>query len=187
MTKVSKKLQHKLAVLNDNKVVSKLWKLYKQFYQKDYQTAEEEKERIDKFISNLKIIIRENFRFDQGVKSFKLHLNRFGDMDLSEFRKKMTGLKSDRAVYTEPFLMQRRKRFFVDSVKKRMKKIKDKINKKLHPGQDQTDDSVRPVTPITESTRRTTSARRITSTATSESMVDYRPYMNPIENQGQCG
>jgi hypothetical protein len=166
MAKASKKLQHKLEVLKDNTIISKLWEHYKRFYQKEYETTEEEKRRLGKFIDNLKIIVKENIRFDAGHKSFKLHLNRFGDMDLSEFRMKMTGLK----------LMQRQKRFLVDSVKKKIKKVKDKINKALHPGKNRTDYS---------DTNQIT--RRPTSTATSKSMVDYRPYMNPIENQGQCG
>ncbi|CAF4844417.1 unnamed protein product [Rotaria socialis] len=74
MTKASNKLQHRL--------------------EKEYESADEEQQRIEKFIVNLKIIIKENVRFNDGVKSFKLHMNRFGDMDLSEFRKKMTGLNS---------------------------------------------------------------------------------------------
>jgi hypothetical protein len=171
MTKVSKKAQHRLEVLKDNKVVLKLWSHYKNFYQKEYETPEEEKKRLGKFIDNLKIIIKENARFNEGAKSFKLHLNHFGDMDLPEFRKKMTGLKVNRAAYTDLLLMQRRKRFLFDSVKKKVKKMKDKIDKKLHPGKNRTNDS----------------ARRPTTTATSELTLDYRPYMNPIENQGQCG
>ncbi|CAF1622737.1 unnamed protein product [Rotaria magnacalcarata] len=169
MTKVSNKLQHRLEVLKNNKVVLNLWKLYKDFYKKEYESAEEEQERIEKFIANLKIIIKENVRFNDGAKSFKLHMNRFGDMDLPEFRKKMTGLNSvgngfEESVYIKKLSMERQKRFLVDSVKKRIKTMKDKFNKKLHPGKNRT-----------------------TTTATSVSMVDYRPYMNPIENQGQCG
>ncbi len=179
MTKVSKKLQHKLEVLKDNKVVLKLWNHYKNFYQKEYQTTEEEKERVRKFTNNLKFIIKENVRFDDGVKSFKLHLNQFGDMDLSEFRQKMTGLRSNQAADIGSLLMQRRKRFLFDSVKKKIKKVKDKINKKLHPGKNNSDTSIVPDQPVT--------TRRSTTTAATVSMVDYRPYMNPIENQGQCG
>jgi hypothetical protein len=98
-------------------------------------------------------------------------------MNLAEFRQKLTGLKS----------MQRQKRFLFDSVKKKIKKIKDKINKKMHGGKNHTTNSDtfvvtgQPVTRINQNTRRPT------STATSASMVDYRPYMNPIKNQGQCG
>ena len=167
MTKISKKLQHKLEVLKDNKMVLKLWKLYKDFYQKEYQTVDEDRQRLEKFIANLKVILKENARFDEGAKSFKLHMNRFGDMDLSEFRRKMTGLSSNRARakrFAESVSMQRGKRFLVDSVKKKIKNIKDKQNTKLHPGKS-----------------------TMTSTATSKSTVDYRQYMNPIENQGQCG
>lgn len=170
MTKVSKKLQDKLEVLKDNEVVLKLWNYYKSFYRKEYRTVEEDKERLGKFINNLKIIIRENVRFDQGLKSFKLHLNRFGDMNLPEFRQKMTGLRTNRAVYNvESWSMQRRKRFLFDSIKKKIKKVKDKINTKLHPRKNRTNDFDTSVVPDQSTT------------------LDYRPYMNPIEQQGQCG
>ena len=175
MTKISKKLQHKLEVLKNNKIVLNLWKLYKDFYQKEYQTVDQEKQSLEKFITNLKIILKENARFEEGVKSFKLHMNRFGDMSLSEFRKKMTGLNPNRAlakrfvesVHVEPVPMQRRKRFLIDSVQKQIKNIKDKANKKLHPGK--------------------TPSKNPAATAASKSMIDYRSYMNPIKNQGQCG
>jgi predicted nucleotidyltransferase len=187
MIKISKKVQHKLEILKDNKIVSKLWNHYKSFYQKEYQTAEEENKRLGKFLDNLKIIVRENVRFDEGGKSFKLHLNQYGDMDLTEFRKKMTGLKVHRRTYRSLF-MPRRKRFLFDSVKKKVKKIKDNINKAMHPGRNRTNDSgTSDVTdqPVTRNNKITT--KRSTTPATSESTVDYRPYMNPIENQGQCG
>lgn len=177
MAKATKKLRNKLEVLKDNKVVSKLWNHYKTHYKKEYQTTEEEKKRLGKFLDNLKIIVKENLRFDQGVKSFKLHLNQFGDMDLPEFRKKMTGLKVNQRMYARSSLTQRRKRFLLDSVKKKAKKIKDEINRAMHPGKNRTNDS--------GASDKIT--KRPTSTATSESTLDYRPYMNPIENQGQCG
>jgi hypothetical protein len=172
MAKATKKIRNKLEVLKDNKVVLKLWNHYKNHYKKEYQTTEEEKKRLGKFLDNLKIIVKENLRFDQGVKSFKLHLNQFGDMDLPEFRKKMTGLKVNQRMYARSSLMQRRKRFLLDSVKKKAKKIKDEINRAMHPGKNRTNNS---------------GTSDGTAPATSESTLDYRPYMNPIENQGQCG
>lgn len=169
MAKVSRKLKQKTEVLKDNKVVMKLWNHYKNFYRKQYQTDGEEKERHGKFLNNLKIIIRENARFEAGAKSFKLHLNHFGDMDLPEFRQKMTGLRTNGPAYAESWSMQRRKRFLFDSVKKKLKKVKDKINKKMHPGKNRTNDSGTSIVPGQPAT------------------LDYRPYMNSIENQGQCG
>jgi hypothetical protein len=166
MAKASTKPQNKVEVLKDNNVVTKLWNHYKNFYRKQYQTDDEEKGRLGKFLHNLKHIVKENVRFESRLKSFKLHLNRFADMDLAEFRKKMTGLKTNNAIYVKSFSMQREKRFLFDSVKKEIKKVKNKINKKLHPGKNRTTDTV---------------------TSKSKSTLDYRPYMNPIENQGQCG
>jgi hypothetical protein len=187
MTKVSTKLEHKLEVLKNNKVVLKLWNNFKNFYRKQYQADDEEKERLGKFTENLKIIIKENFRFDRGMKSFKLHLNQFGDMDLSEVRQKMTGLNSDGTAYIKSLSIQRQKRFLFDSVEKKIKKVKDKINKKLHPGKNQTYNSDTDVVPGQPVTRINKITRRPTTTPTSVSTVDYRPYMNPILNQGQCG
>ena len=144
MTKVSKKLQDKLDVLKDNKYAVKLWKMYKKYYHKNYSTADEEKERLGKFIDNLKLIIRENFRFDNGSKSFKLQLNQFGDMNLEEFRQKLTGLNEDGQGEKPPGEVleaetnQRVRRFLVDSI---TKKIKKKIKKKLSPGSSRPDNS----------------------------------------------
>lgn len=196
MTKVSKKLQDKLDVLKDNKYAIKLWKLYKKYYKKNYTSKEEEKERLGKFIDNLKMIIQENFRFDEGTKSFKMSLNQFGDMSLDEFRQKLTGLNGDgqgekpagevvdpaaQQQQEEGEQSQRVRRFLMDSVKK---KIKEKIKKKLSPGgsrpgnsgmYDQSGARVNP------------GAKRPTSRLATKAAVDYRPYMNPVESQGRCG
>jgi hypothetical protein len=186
MTKVSKKLQDKLDVLKDNKYAIKLWKLYKKYYHKNYSTPDEEKERLGKFLDNLKLIIQENFRFDEGAKSFKLQLNQFGDMNLDEFRQKLTGLNADGQgekasgeVIQSP-TTERIKRFLVDSIKK-------KIKKKLSFGKKRPSNSGMYITPGSSGTRLNPSARRPTSRLSSKAAVDYRQYMNPIENQGRCG
>jgi len=192
MAKASKKLQNKLEVLKDNKYAIKLWKLYKKYYHKNYTTAEEEKERLGKFIDNLKIIIQENFRFDEGVKSFKLQLNQFGDMNLEEFRQKLTGLEVDGQGEKAPGEVleeqteQRMKRFLVDSIKK---KIKKKIKDKLSPGRSNPSNSGMYDTSgySPSGTRVNPSAKRPTSRLAAKGTVDYRQYMNPIENQGRCG
>lgn len=187
MTKVSKKLQDKLEVLKDNKYAIKLWKMYKQYYRKNYSTPEEEKERLAKFIDNLKLIIQENFRFDEGVKSFKLRLNQFGDMNFEEFRQKLTGLETDGQgekppgeVVDNEQTQERIRRFLVDSIKK---KVKDKIKKKLSPGGSRPGGSG---TYYSSGTRVNPNAKRPTSSL-SRGTVDYRQYMNPVENQGRCG
>ena len=192
MTKVSKKLQDKLEVLKDNKHAIKLWKLYKKYYKKNYTSTEEEHERLGKFIDNLKLIIQENFRFDEGHKSFRMQLNQFGDMNLDEFRRKLTGLNADgqgeknEGEVTDESTSTRRRRSLVDFVKK---KVKDKIKKKLFPssssssktqihyGSNYYSSDLRPVL----------TTRRPISKLSTKATVDYRPHMNPIENQGQCG
>jgi hypothetical protein len=201
MTKASKKLQDKLEVLKDSKHALKIWKLYKRYYKRNYSTPEEEKERFGKFIDNLKLIVQENFRFDEGVKSFKLQLNQFGDMSLEEFRQKLTGLNADgegekpAGEVVEEEINQRMKRFLVDSVKK---KVKDKIKKKLSPGKSRPgssgmyyQDGYYPSGGSgyypSGGTRINPSAKRPTSRLATKATVDYRQYMNPIENQGRCG
>jgi hypothetical protein len=192
MMKVSKKLQDKLEVLKDSKTAMKLWKLYKKYYKRNYSSPEEEKERLGKFLDNLKLIIQENFRFDEGLKSFKLQLNQFGDMNLEEFRQKLTGLNEDGqgekppGEIVEEETNQRIKRFLYDTVKK---KVKDKIKKKLSPGKSRPDnsgmyhqDGYHP-----SGTYVNPSASRPETRSSSKGTVDYRQYMNPVENQGRCG
>ncbi|UJR18874.1 hypothetical protein I4U23_022002 [Adineta vaga] len=174
----SQKFEDKLEVLKDNKIIMRLWNHFKNFYQKNYQTIEEEKKRLRKFTHNLKFIIKENVRFRSGIKSFKLHMNHLGDMSLAEVRQKMTGLQSDTMTYGKSSSRQRQKRFLFDSLKKKMKKVKDKIKNKLHIGKNYKNDTDNYVMPVT---------KRSTTTMFSNSMLDYRPYMNPIENQGGCG
>lgn len=168
--------------------------MYKKYYKKNYSSPDEEKERLGKFIDNLKLIIQENFRFDQGNKTFRMQLNQFGDMSLEEFKQKLTGLNTDgqgekapgEVVDDKP--QERMKRFLMDSIKK---KVKNKIKEKLIPGYKK-----RPshsgmyynsgYSPSGSGTRVNPSARRPVSTL-KKGAVDYRSYMNPVENQGRCG
>jgi hypothetical protein len=178
ISKLSKKIQDKLEVLKDSKLTFELWKIYKSFYQKVYATDDEEKQRCRKFIDNLKMIVRENLRFDKGVKSFKLHMNQFGDMDLEEFQKKWGGLKMDdkeENITSEPMEIKninktrRCKRLLTDSIKKKIKKIKDYFGNK------------------TNQTCASTFRNIFKSKSNSlNETIDYRPYMNPVENQGNC-
>ena len=192
MAKVSKKLQAKLEVLKDNKYAIKLWKMYKRYYKKNYSSPEEEKERLGKFIDNLKLIIQENFSFDQGNKTFKMQLNQFGDMSLEEFRQKLTGLNGDGQgekppgeVVDQPSNLRVR-RFLMDSIKN---KVKEKIRKKLTPGKQRPGGSSMYYQPgySPSRPRLNPTAKRPISRLAAKGAVDYRQYMNPIENQGRCG
>ncbi|CAF3796512.1 unnamed protein product [Rotaria sordida] len=202
MAKMSKKLQSKLDVLKDSKTAMRLWKMYKKYYKKNYSTPEEEKERLGKFIDNLKLIIDENFRFDKGLKSFKLQLNQFGDMSLDEFRQKLTGLNPDGqgekppGEVVEENTNQRIRRFLMDSLQK---KIKKKIKDKLTPGRKPSRGSSTYYRPgyhrpgyyppsyyPSGGTRINTATKRPGSVLT-KAAVDYREHMNPVENQGRCG
>ena len=171
MTKLSAKLQDKLEILKDNKYALKLWRLYTKYYHRTYSTFEEENERFAKFINNLKLIIKENLRYDKGLKSFRLQLNEFGDMSLDEFRQKLTGLNPDgRGESGDGEILDRRrnpriKRFLLDTIAEKIgNKIKKKVKEKI-------------------SYRR----RRPKYRGAAKGTIDYRRYMNPVENQGRCG
>ncbi|CAF1002286.1 unnamed protein product [Adineta steineri] len=228
MAKASKKLQNKLDVLKDSKVAIKLWKIYKKYYHKNYTTAGEEKERLGKFIDNLKLIIQANTNFEKGLKSFNLQLNQYGDMNLEEFRAKLTGLNSDAQEENAPAEVHARARRFVfgsskdksdssstgeESFGKKMKKkigkkikqkIKEEIDKQLNPGKKQPGgsgySSGGAYSPggsfpsggsfssgiFNQPGSRKNPTTRATSRL-SKGAVDYREYMQPIENQGRCG
>lgn len=200
MKKVSKKLQDKLDVLKDNKYAIKIWKMYKKYYKKNYTSPEEEKERLAKFLDNLKLIIQENFRFDEGQKSFRLQLNQFGDMSLEEFRQKLTGLNADGQGEKEHGDDQDDQQRFrrsedhpslFDVIKKKVKqKIKDEIKKSLLPGSSSSGKKTiyyYSTSYYKPSLRPVSTAKTPSSGSTLKATVDYRPYMNPVENQGRCG
>lgn len=193
-------------VLKDKKYANLIWRGYRKYYKKNYTSKVEEKERFGKFIDNLKLIVQENFRYDRGNKTFRMKINEYGDMNIDEFKKKMTGLNGDGSPGTEmppgevvdqPTSYRRRRRTLFDTVKKKIKdkikkKINEKMNKLLPPGggggtyPSGGGSSGGGSYSFTVITRGTT--RRPTATGTlSKAAVDYRPYMNPVENQGRCG
>jgi hypothetical protein len=228
-----------LDVLKDNKYVMKVWKLFKKDYDKSYSTEEEEKERLGKFIDNLKLIIQENFQFDKGLKSFTLQINQFADMSLDEFLQKLTGLNSDAkgekppGEYIDEETNRRTERSLVSltdnkaknrtntrTASENLRLFKPGANRRLFhktthkptkPYPRRT--TRRPTRPHSRlTTRRPTRPhhRRTTRRPTRphlrlttrkppkrttkrpipvaiKAAVDYRRYMNPIENQGTCG
>ncbi|CAF5204008.1 unnamed protein product [Rotaria magnacalcarata] len=81
---------------------------------------------------------------------------------------------------------QRMRRFLVDSVKK---KIKKKLKEKLIPGYKKPSSSSKysGAGYYASGTRINTITKRPTSPVAAKGTVDYRQYMNPVENQGRCG
>lgn len=56
------------------------WESFKAKHSKIYKTVEEEALRFDTWKSNLKFIAEHNAKADQGVHSFWVAMNKFGDL-----------------------------------------------------------------------------------------------------------
>ncbi|XP_049528859.1 cathepsin L-like [Dermacentor silvarum] len=67
-------------VLLDQALIEEQWKSFKSMHGKLYQTKEEEQKRLLIFSSNLELIKEHNQKYNEGNVSFKLAMNRFGDM-----------------------------------------------------------------------------------------------------------
>jgi hypothetical protein len=194
MTKRSEQSLDQSDVLKNTEYVMKIWELFKKDYDKNYSTEEEEKERSGKFIDNLKLIIQENLRYHEGLKPFKLQINQFADMSLDEFHQKLTGLNSDTNKHTRHSSVN----LVHDKVKNTNNtRISSENPRRTKPGKNRrlvhktTHKLVQPSQHKTEDrpTRRTfpeLTTEGPTPVIINET-VDYRQYMNPIENQGTCG
>jgi len=66
------------------------WKLWKEFNNKRYSDAEEHVRRAT-WESNLKKVQEHNLQADLGVHTFWLGMNKYADMSVTEFAKKMNG------------------------------------------------------------------------------------------------
>ncbi|XP_014215152.1 cathepsin L1-like [Copidosoma floridanum] len=79
------------------------WELYKLQYNKNYESPTEEKKRFKIFMDNRQKIVRHNKRYEQGLVTFSMAMNKFGDMTVCEFSSKVNG-----------FVMSRRSANFAD-------------------------------------------------------------------------
>lgn len=77
-------------VLLDQAFIEEQWKSFKSMHGKLYQTKEEEQKSILIFASNLEFIKEHNQKYNEGNVSFKLAMNRFGDMLGSELSQAVT-------------------------------------------------------------------------------------------------
>jgi cathepsin L len=68
------------------------WNKYKEFHGKQYD-GQEDQDRRKIYIKNSQIVLQHNKEFQQGLQSFKLEMNHFGDIAPHEFRKMMNGFK----------------------------------------------------------------------------------------------
>lgn len=72
------------------------WDLFKQQNNKYYASIGEELHRRKVFGNNLRLIESHNYLFDMGLKTFKLGVNQFTDLETDEFTKLMTGCALER-------------------------------------------------------------------------------------------
>ncbi|GAB6027585.1 hypothetical protein CHUAL_001828 [Chamberlinius hualienensis] len=68
--------------------------LFKLQYGKTYKDREEEQYRMDIYINNRLSIATHNQRYYQGLVTFEMGMNKFGDLLIHEVSAKMSGLKS---------------------------------------------------------------------------------------------
>ncbi|KAJ8665171.1 hypothetical protein QAD02_006833 [Eretmocerus hayati] len=69
------------------------WRNFKLEHSKIYNDADEEKLRMDIFLKNKQMIGQHNARYDEGLVSYKMGVNKFSDMLVEEFLATHTGLK----------------------------------------------------------------------------------------------
>ncbi|XP_077488510.1 cathepsin L-like peptidase [Amblyomma americanum] len=72
------------------------WKAFKAKYGRKYKSTAEEDERYKIFADNSKYIADHNKKFANGLSSYELAMNEFGDMRPDEFVKTMTCLRGKR-------------------------------------------------------------------------------------------
>ncbi|CAH1389743.1 unnamed protein product [Nezara viridula] len=82
------------------------WNAYKSKYGKNYTTKEEDQLRKNIYFDNKLRIVKHNALHANGIKTYKLGINKFADLTSTEFRKFMKGYKGEKKVigelYTPP-------------------------------------------------------------------------------------
>lgn len=69
------------------------WSKFKTFHGKEYNDVAEDQQRRKIYIKNSQKIAQHNKEYSQGLQSYKLEMNHFGDIAPHEFRKIMNGFK----------------------------------------------------------------------------------------------
>lgn len=98
------------ASLDSAETAQEAWQSFLYMYKKDYSNSfEEYSRRQEIFYSNLKVIERHNFLHSLGLKSYKLGVNEYADLELKEFISMKTGFRrgnrtSSGATYLSPLV-----------------------------------------------------------------------------------
>jgi cathepsin L len=80
--------------LNSLTTLQEAWQSFKYQHNKEYSNVAEEARRQQIFSDNLKIIEKHNYLESLGLKSYKLGVNQFADLELKEFISLMTGYRN---------------------------------------------------------------------------------------------
>lgn len=62
-------------------------------YSKKYQNESEENDRMAIFLNNKKTIDEHNKRYEKGLETYNMGLNKYSDLSNEEFVKQMNGFK----------------------------------------------------------------------------------------------
>jgi cathepsin L len=76
------------------------WNDFKETHGKIYTSTEEESARFYIFLQNLRQIADHNKEYEAGLKSFRLAINRFGDLTSEEFGARMNGFRRPTSINT---------------------------------------------------------------------------------------
>ncbi|KAL7861654.1 hypothetical protein SRHO_G00130950 [Serrasalmus rhombeus] len=79
------------------------WKLK---FGKTYHSGEEEYQRKMIWLDNRKLVLEHNMLADQGIKSYRLGMNHFADMNIQEFKGCLGSFNSTKTHSAAPFLRQ---------------------------------------------------------------------------------
>ncbi|XP_055372848.1 cathepsin L [Condylostylus longicornis] len=86
--------------LNLKDLIREEWLAYKMEHHKNYNEATEENFRMKIFLENRNKIAKHNQKFEQGLHSFKLKLNKYSDMLPYEFVSTMNGFNKSNSIVT---------------------------------------------------------------------------------------
>lgn len=88
-------LSYALAAITYRDVLKEEWLLFKEKYQKNYNSEEEDNYRFKVFLENKHKVASHNRRHANGQHSYSLGINKYADLTHEEFVKTMNGYKAN--------------------------------------------------------------------------------------------
>jgi len=68
---------------------------WKKVFNKIYKTVEEEEQKLATWVDNLERIAKHNLMYDLNLKTYRMEMNHFGDMNATEYKTTMNGYRRD--------------------------------------------------------------------------------------------